>query len=124
MPLHSISSPHPYTVSQLDSGLGLGGTTANALRLGALQVRRRDPALIVCLRARGDSGAVSTNNGDLVSGVNLLGALGRPLRALSTLAAALLLREEGGDPGVVDKVRDSTKDAENDEVQEDAGVAC
>jgi hypothetical protein len=82
----------------------------------ALQVRRRNPALVVSLCARGDGGAVSADNGDLVGGVDVLGALGRLLRALSALAATLLLGEEGGDPRVVDKVGDSTEDSEDDEV--------
>jgi hypothetical protein len=82
-------------------------------------VRRRDPALIVRLCAAGDSGAVSADNGNLVGRVDLLGAERRLLRALAALAATLLLGEEGGDPGVVDEVRDSAEDGENDEVQED-----
>jgi hypothetical protein len=83
-------------------------------------VRCRDPALIVSLRAGSDSRAISTNDSDLIGRVDLLGTLGRPLRALSTLAATLLLGEEGGDPGVVDKVRNSTEHAQDDEIQEDA----
>jgi hypothetical protein len=82
-------------------------------------VRRRDPALIVRLCAAGDSGAVSADNGNLIGRVDLLGAERRLLRALAALAATLLLGEEGGDPGVVDEVRDSAEDGENDEVQED-----
>jgi hypothetical protein len=100
----AIPAPVQHAESHLDSWLGLGGTAANALRLRALQVRCWNPALIVCLGARSDSGAISTNNGDLVGGVHLLGAERRPLRALTTLAAALLLGEERGDPSVVDKV--------------------
>lgn len=87
-------------------------------------MRRRDPALVVRLCARCDSRAISANDGDLVSGVDLLGALGRLLRALAALAAALLLGEEGGDPGVVDEVEGSAKDAEEHEVEEDASTAC
>jgi hypothetical protein len=83
-------------------------------------VRRGDPALVVGLCAGSNSGAIGTHNGNLVSGVDLLGAEGGLLRALASLAAALLLGEESGDPGVVDEVGDSAKDAENNEVQEDA----
>lgn len=83
-----------------------------------------DPALVVRLRAGGDSWAIGADNRDLVGGVDLLGSLGRLLRALSALAATLLLGEESGDPGVVDKVRDTTEDSENDEVQEDAEDTC
>jgi hypothetical protein len=80
----------------------------------------RDPALIVRLRARGNSGAIGTNNGNLVGGVNLLRSAGGTLRALAALATTLLLGEEGGDPGVVDEVRDSAKGAKDNEVEEDA----
>jgi hypothetical protein len=82
----------------------------------------RDPTLIVRLCAGSDSGAIGTNNGDLVSGIDLLGAERRLLRALTTLATTLLLGEEGGDPGVVDKVGDATEDTEDNEVKEDAEV--
>jgi hypothetical protein len=105
-----------YNTARLSPRLSLGGSAADALGLRALQVRRRNPALVVSLCARGDGGAVSADNGDLVGGVDVLGALGRLLRALSALAATLLLGEEGGDPRVVDKVRDTTKDSEDDEV--------
>jgi hypothetical protein len=103
-------------VARLSPGLSLGGSAADALSLRALQVGCRDPALIVRLCAGRDSWAISADNGNLVSGVDLLGALGRLLRALSALAATLLLGEEGGDPRVVDKVGDSTEDSEDDEV--------
>lgn len=82
-------------------------------------MRGRDPALIV-LGARGDSRAISTNDSDLLGGIDLLGALGRLLGALTTLAAALLLGEEGGDPGVVDEVHGSSESTEEDEVEENA----
>lgn len=102
------------------SRLDLGGSAADALGLGALQVRSGDPALVV-LGARGDRRAIGTDNSDLLRGVDLLGALGRLLGALTTLAAALLLGEESGDPGVVDEVDGSNEGAEEDEVKEDAG---
>lgn len=78
-----------------------------------------NPALVV-LRAGCNSRAISTNNSDLLSGVDLLGALGRLLSALATLAAALLLGEESGDPSVVDKVDGASESAKKDKVQEDA----
>jgi hypothetical protein len=109
-----------YQCLDSPSRLDLGGSTADALGLRALQVRGRDPALVV-LGARGDSRAIGTDNGDLLGGVDLLGALGRLLGALTTLAASLLLGEEGGDPGVVDEVDGSSEGAEEDEVEEDAG---
>jgi hypothetical protein len=107
-------------MAELDLGLSLGGAAANTLGLRALQVGCGDPALVVRLCARSNSGTISTNDGDLVSRVDLLGSEGRLLRALATLAAALLLGEESGDPGVVDEVGNATEHAEDNEVQEDA----
>ena len=83
-------------------------------------MRGGDPALVV-LGASGDSRAVSAHNTDLLSGVDLLRALRRLLSALATLAAALLLGEEGGDPGVVNEVYSASEGAEKNEVKEDAG---
>ena len=114
------NSAHVSNERCLSPGLGLGGAAADALGLRALQMRGRDPALVV-LRARGDSRAVSADNANLLGGVDLLRALGRLLGALTTLAAALLLGEESGDPGVVDEVDGSNEGAEEDEVKEDAG---
>lgn len=104
----------------LSSGLDLGCSAAYTLGLGALQVRGGDPALVVLCAAR-DSRAVSANNGNLLRGVDFLGALGRLLGAFATLAATLLLGEEGGNPSVVDEVDSSSKGAEEDEVEEDTG---
>lgn len=110
--------------SNLSPGLNLGGTAADALSLRALKVRGGDPALIVGLSTRGDSGTVSTDNSNLVGGVDLLGASGGLLGALAALAAALLLGEEGRDPGVVDEVDGSGEGAQEDSVQEDAKSTC
>jgi hypothetical protein len=119
-PLLQPANPRKYNVLNLGPGLGLGGAATDALGFRALQVRRGDPALVVGLCAGRDSGAIGTDNSNLISGVDLLGAERRLLRALATLTAALLLGEEGGDPGVVDEVGDSAEDAENNEVQENA----
>jgi hypothetical protein len=119
-PLLQPANPRKYNVLNLGPGLGLGGAATDALGFRALQVRRGDPALVVGLCAGRDSGAIGTDNSNLVSGVDLLGAERRLLCALATLTAALLLGEEGGDPGVVDEVGDSAEDAENNEVQENA----
>jgi hypothetical protein len=81
-------------------------------------MRSGDPALIVSLGSRGNSRTISAQDGDLISGVDLLAATGRALGALAALAAALLLREEGSDPGVVDEVDGSGEDAGEDCVQE------
>lgn len=74
----------------------------------------RDPRLIVSSCAGGNSWAISANNADLVSGVDLLGTLGRTLCALAALATTLLLGEQSGDPGVVDEVDGATEDTEED----------
>lgn len=81
----------------------------------------RDPRLIVGGGTAGDSRAVSTDNADLLSRVDLLGTARGALGALAALSATLLLREEGGDPGVVDEVDGTSKDTAEDEVEEDAG---
>lgn len=81
-----------------------------------------DPALVesTSLCAAGDGRAISTNNGNLVGGVDLLSLAGGALGALAALAAALLLGEESGDPGVVDEVADAAEGGEEEEVEEDA----
>ena len=79
---------------------------------------RRNPALIVGLRASSDSRAIGTHNSNLLGGIDLLGASRGLLGALATLATALLLGEEGGDPGVVDKIDGSDKSGKEDDVQE------
>ena len=86
-------------------------------------MRGGDPALVesTSLRAAGDSRAVGTDNGNLVGGVDLLGLAGGTLGALAAFAAAALLGEESGDPGVVDEVDDAAEGGEEEEVEEDAG---
>lgn len=79
-----------------------------------------DPALIICLRSGSDGRAISANDSNLISGVDLLGATGRLLGAFTTLTTALLLGEESGNPGVINEVHGSAEHAEEDEVQEDA----
>ena len=80
----------------------------------------RDPALIICLGAARHRRAIRTNNTDLVSGINLLGAAGGLLGALATFAAAALLGEEGGDPGAVDEVASAGESGEEEEIEEDS----
>ena len=80
----------------------------------------RNPRLVVSLGTAGDSRAVSTNNADLLGRVDLLGATRGALGALAALAATLLLREESGDPGVVDEVDGTGEDTSKNEVKEDA----
>lgn len=80
----------------------------------------RDPGLIVGLSTAGDSRAVSTDNADLIGRVDLLGTTRRALGTLTALAATLLLREEGSDPSVVDKVDGTSEDAAENKVEEDA----
>jgi hypothetical protein len=108
--------------SNLQSLLALRPAAANAPSLRALQVLGRDPALVesTSLCAAGDSRAVSTNDGDLVGGIDFLALAGGARGALAALAAAAFLGEEGGDPGVVDEVADTTEGGEEEEVEEDA----
>lgn len=110
----------PIRIVDLSPRLRLRRTAANTLGLWALEMRRRDPALIVRLRARRDSRAISTNDSNLLSGIDLLRSERRLLRALAALATALLLGKKGGDPGVVHEVKRAREGAENDEVEEDA----
>lgn len=81
-----------------------------------------NPALVeaTSLSTGGNSRAVSTDNGDLVSRVDLLALAGGAAGALATLAAALLLGEQSGDPGVVDEVDDAGEGGQEEEVEEDA----
>ena len=79
-----------------------------------------DPALIVDLGSGGNSWAISANNSNLIGGIDLLGTAGGAFGTLAALPAALLLREEGGDPSVVDEVDGATKDGEEDKVEEEA----
>ena len=81
----------------------------------------RDPGLVVGGSTAGDSRTIGTDNADLLGRIDLLGTAGRALGALAALAATLLLGEEGGDPGVVNKVDGTSKDTAEDEVEEDAG---
>lgn len=97
----------------------LGPTTANPLGLGSLQVRGWDPALIV-FGARCHSWAIFADDGSLINWVDGLGAARRFLRTLAAFAAALLLREESRNPGVVDEVAGPTEAGGEEEVQEDA----
>ena len=108
--------------SNLQSLLALRPAAANTPSLRALQVSGGDPALVesTSLCAAGDGRAIGTNNGNLVGGVDLLGLAGGALGTLAALAAALLLGEESGDPGVVDKVDDAAEGGEEEEVEEDA----
>jgi hypothetical protein len=98
-------------------------TGCDALGLRARQVVGRNPGLIVGSTTgqstAGDSRAVSTDNADLLGRVDLLAATRGALGTLTTLAATLLLGEEGGDPGVVDEVNGTGKDTAEDEVKED-----
>ncbi|KAH0445785.1 hypothetical protein KCU90_g178, partial [Aureobasidium melanogenum] len=94
----------------------------DTLGLRTRQVVGRDPGLVVGLSTAGNSRAVSTNNADLVGRIDLLGTTRRTLGTLTTLAATLLLREEGSDPSVVDEVDSTSEDTAEDKVEEDA--AC
>ena len=80
---------------------------------------RGDPALVIGLSSGCDSRVVSTNNTSLVGWVGFLATAGRYFGALATFTTTALLREEGGDPGVVDEVDGSTEGSEKDGIEED-----
>lgn len=100
--------------------LGLGCYTTDTLGLWALEMRCRDPTLIVGLCAGGNGRTIGTDDSNLVSRINLVGAGGRLLCALAAFATALCLGEKGGDPGIVDEVSSSSKHTKKNQVQEDA----
>lgn len=90
--------------------------------LRTLQVTSGNPALVeaTSLSTGGNGRAVSADNGDLVSRVDLLALAGGAAGALASLAATLLLGEQSGDPGVVDEVDDAAEGSQEEEVEEDA----
>lgn len=104
----------------LGLGLGLGSAAADAFRFGPLEVRGGNPALVIGLGARSDRRAIGTDNCNLVGRVDLLALTRRHPGALTTLAVALLLREESADPSVVDEVDSSAKGTKDDKVKEKA----
>jgi hypothetical protein len=81
-----------------------------------------DPALVesTSLCAASDGRAVGTNDGNLVSGVDLLALAGGTASTLAAFAAAALLGEQGSDPGVIDEVADAAESGEEEKVEEDA----
>jgi hypothetical protein len=110
-----------HAITHLALDLGLWGAAPDALGLRALQVLGRDPARVIGLgTGSGNGGAVGAENGNLLGWVDLLGAAGGLLRALTALAAAPLLRKEGRDPGIVDEVDSAAESAEEHEVEENA----
>jgi hypothetical protein len=86
-------------------------------------VSLRDPALIVSLRAGRHGRTVSAHHRDLLFRVHSLLSSGGPLGSLTTLATALLLREELLDPDVVDCEDGAAEDASENKVEENARIA-
>lgn len=83
----------------------------------------RDPALIIRLGryATCHRGAISTSQHLILGANSTRGTWCRTLSAVATLAsAALCLREEGLDPGLVDEVDGSSENGEEDEIQEES----
>ena len=81
---------------------------------------RRNPAFIVCFRARGNRRSIGTQNGDLVSGVDFLRLARRLLSTLPAFSSATLLWKEGADPGAVDKVACASKGSTEEQVEKHA----
>lgn len=82
---------------------------------------RGNPALIVRLCTTCHSRAILADHRNLISRVDLLGALRRGLGTLAAFAAATLLWKEGGDPGLVNEVTGPAEDGDEEEIEEDAG---
>lgn len=71
---HQVSTHSLCTCWQsLDLGLSLGSTATDTLRLGALKVRDRNPALVIGLGTRSNGGSIGANNSNLIGRVDLLG---------------------------------------------------
>lgn len=81
---------------------------------------RRDPVNVVLLGACGGGGRVYLVGGGRVGGVGALLARGA-LRAGGAVGAALL-REERGNPGVVDEVAGASEGGGEDEIEEDTAA--
>ncbi len=93
----------------------------HTLRLRPIDVVCGDPALVISLCPRGHRWPVSSNNGHLISRVDLLRLARRFLCALSALSTTALLREQSADPGAVDKVAGASEGGAKEQVEEDAG---
>lgn len=100
------------SVPLVDS-LGLGaGARLDTSGNRAVDMVLRDPALIVVL-ARSDSDRGGLGAGERLRNID-------DLLDLLVGAGALSLREEGLDPGLVDKVESTDKSSREEEVEEDA----
>lgn len=92
------------------------------LGLWLIDMMRRDPALVVC-RCLGSHGwSIGSDNGDLISWINLLRLAGRFLGAFAAFASTALLGKECTDPGAVDEIACASKASGEEEVKEDAIV--
>ena len=111
---------HPTPSLWLPPTLRSRSPTLHPLRLRPIDVMRRDPTLIVGLRTRRNSRTIRSQDAHLVRRINLLGAASGALSTVAAFASTRFLREEGGDPGVVDEVACSGKDGQEEEVKEDA----
>lgn len=97
----------------------LRSAAPDTLSLRALQMGSGDPAFIVGLCTGSNSRSISTGNSNLVSGIDLLASAGGAFGTLATLATALLLRKQSGNPGVVNKVDGSGEGSEENNIEED-----
>lgn len=117
-------TPHSPWILNTTENLGLdfrlGGSAPDTLGLGALEMLGRDPALIISLGTRGDSRAISANDSNLLRGIDLLASTRGALSALAAFAATLLLGEEGSNPGIVDEVKGTGENSEENDIQKDA----
>ena len=78
----------------------------------------RDPALIIGFSPTRHCWAISSQDADLITRINFLGAAGRALGAVSAFATTCLLRKKCRDPGVVDEITCAAETSEEEEVKE------
>ncbi len=103
------------SVLPVDRSLWLGSafrswpTALYPLRVRAVDVMRRDPALVVSLCARSYRRSIRSQDGDLVSRIDFLRAARRPSGPFAPLSTASLLREQSSDPGAVYEVTCATE---------------
>lgn len=83
---------------------------------------RRNPALVICRGFRGHRWSIGSNDGDLISRINLLRLAGRFLGAFAALASTALLGEQGTDPGAVNEIACASEGSAEKEIEEDTVV--
>lgn len=81
-----------------------------------VNMMRRNPALVISLRATSNSWSISTQDPNLIARVDSLGPSRRPSCPFPAFAFAALLRKERGDPGAVNEIASCGKQSSKEEV--------